>query len=987
MSGTHNKVSIQSISKFGGEVDEVCNTSCSERKKTMIKRLQEKNAELLNKWKDDTLTSEDKTEILNFLVQTGTILVKTETGDNLEGKDYNEIADGSAETTVKKESSGMPAEREPSSGLCDRSDPPGHSKIANGEASEMSVKIGGDQRTGICCASEFSFNDIANRSGQPVLIPSFRRSSDTSCNLRDAQKQKQKRKLNITFNDDMIPTNSHALTNQDDSCDKSENRDREIVPPRDGMKAISITSQPTNSPVQKVLPPGGVSFNGNTNNSAENNGAVPLSYQAQQPPVCMPLMNSPIIATFIMAGPQTNSNIGVNIQQSNTVGIPCDPLVVTGSTPGLNYPLPSQQHIVPVLVGNQIVPVALNSLPLLNPQSQAVHTKLNVPGPVGIPLPPQPWQMLPQHIAGFQLGVPGPSLTQGLSTRTIEDKGTSSHKELQQDTEISPSSQMSTKENGDGVNNQEKEPDLGASMESKEIVTSFENKYNITIVTEETIAKPQDFENNLVDRASKKTDTSQNLKENETILNDSEKADQVMSALIADVFIDHVSPDRLVYAIERSLPAEGLECAVEHCGETFLSRQALACHVTKRHTISKYQCEICHGDIEHSELSKHMNGHAKCDKRYTAGVYDRSVSEKEIRVMRLHGNVEHFSLVGAFLPPEWFDSSLPEDVLSPKPCNCGHVISNLAYFVSHCMSKHPDSVFKCKVCGETVSFSTLFEHMKQHKDVKSYKCDVCNHLFPSQHKFWSHRKMHVKHKMFQCQECDNVFASNYVLKCHMRKHTGIYPVYCDICGKGFHKQHQLKRHKPTHSTEKAYKCEICNTRVKNAESVRRHMKIHTGDRPFPCEICGKNFITKGAVRKHMLVHSDVRPFLCEECGSTFQTNLRLKQHLRSHTGIKPFKCEECDKVFAWKTDLTRHMDSHSGRKEYMCDLCGKTYRRPEALRIHQRLHTDERPYKCDNCGKGFNQKVQLQLHERNGTCLSQKPSGKCKNFARKEALA
>lgn len=228
------------------------------------------------------------------------------------------------------------------------------------------------------------------------------------------------------------------------------------------------------------------------------------------------------------------------------------------------------------------------------------------------------------------------------------------------------------------------------------------------------------------------------------------------------------------------------------------------------------------------------------------------------------------------------------------------------------------------------------------KDVKPYKCKLCNEVFSQFLEVGVHMSMaHFTDRPYQCTTCGKRFTSNRSLEKHFRCHSEepiSRPFVCTTCQKDF--------------TDKDY--------------LKRHMMIHVDDNTvlaYMCDKCGKRFLTYPRLKKHLQTHSHKKLFICPVCNKEYTLQSTLRKHLRSHTGERPYTCPTCSRGFTDKFLLTKHKRTHTGERPYICKVCNKGLCSSFALHGHMRLHTGERPYICSTCGIGFNHNVTLRKHQ------------------------
>ena len=95
----------------------------------------------------------------------------------------------------------------------------------------------------------------------------------------------------------------------------------------------------------------------------------------------------------------------------------------------------------------------------------------------------------------------------------------------------------------------------------------------------------------------------------------------------------------------------------------------------------------------------------------------------------------------------------------------------------------------CEVCG--VKFcgkAVLMRHFTAiHTGIKSYTCDVCQGVYPSEYRLKVHYNLHSKEIEFRCNLCEKVFYLRSSLMTHMEQaHLKSDKEHrCDVCDKTY----------------------------------------------------------------------------------------------------------------------------------------------------------------------------------------------------------
>ncbi|CAG4958656.1 unnamed protein product [Colias eurytheme] len=263
---------------------------------------------------------------------------------------------------------------------------------------------------------------------------------------------------------------------------------------------------------------------------------------------------------------------------------------------------------------------------------------------------------------------------------------------------------------------------------------------------------------------------------------------------------------------------------------------------------------------------------------------------------------------------------------------CEQKLENLTVLKDHLVKKHNKTfymdikdhimqyrlqkgdVFACALCSSQYeTFKMLKQHMNKHYD--NYICQKCGSSFATRRSLQSHKATHLEGS-FKCDLCEKIFPSRSKKLYHEKtKHMGNRSISnCPFCDASFRSYYQRNQHLvKVHNSEAQYKCNICNKAYVLKSLLMYHIKKnHLMERNFQCSECGFKFFSRKSLKAHMVKHTGERKYSCEVCHKSYARKYTLREHMRIHNNDRRFKCDLCGNAFVQKCSLKSHLLSHHG---------------------------------------------------------------------------
>ena len=252
--------------------------------------------------------------------------------------------------------------------------------------------------------------------------------------------------------------------------------------------------------------------------------------------------------------------------------------------------------------------------------------------------------------------------------------------------------------------------------------------------------------------------------------------------------------------------------------------------------------------------------------------------------------------------------------------------------------------FTCVICSELFfDHEEMVDHMKNlHDQHTDHNCQMCP-FTGSLNEIIKHGRYHEENVTYRCCICDKIFPNGDEIIVHLLRHAEYKPFECNQpgCNKTFFDKYKMKQHILTHdpNAKKNYICEFCQRSFAQLDYLNCHIRRkHSSVKPYSCSYCPKQFAFLHDLNLHSANHTGNKKHICQICDTSFTKAWSLKQHMALHeVSATPQKCKKCDFTAMSKSQLKEHYVTHlemESQVSYLCGECNVECRTEEALKTH-----------------------------------------------------
>ncbi|XP_029901087.1 zinc finger protein 493-like [Myripristis murdjan] len=350
----------------------------------------------------------------------------------------------------------------------------------------------------------------------------------------------------------------------------------------------------------------------------------------------------------------------------------------------------------------------------------------------------------------------------------------------------------------------------------------------------------------------------------------------------------------MLHAPSRELSARGGKSTLKHqcatCLKTFCTPSKLKRHILIHTGQKPFSCENCGKAFRQAEhLKSHLHAANNCShsprvkrKKMSFGVVSQT-SGFESQALPLQHPSSHDTPVNSSVELELqckISVSAVQDLGKPE------IKSEAAITPEQSFSSNSP-------CHKTVKD----EHCLTHRDLKPFRCTICNRSFRLVVSLIRHQDLHKDQKGTQHQRPAEDVWKNVSRSADTKTHRNPQaitnspePNHVDSLDLNIIVKPETWSESYSVYNDFPHKdADMTPSPDQQSATCRAAKRQQRKDARHQCHACCKTFPSLSKLQRHMLTHTGQRPFGCQMCGKRFRQKTHLRVHCRTHLWSKYHK--------------------------------------------------------------------------------------------------
>ena len=379
----------------------------------------------------------------------------------------------------------------------------------------------------------------------------------------------------------------------------------------------------------------------------------------------------------------------------------------------------------------------------------------------------------------------------------------------------------------------------------------------------------------------------------------------------------------------RLISNERLTCSV--CSASFESFNELDTHLHVHRHVEAFMCNVCYKKIMRcSNFIRHMRMHFTKHEIVCNIGEEQTICSQESNCKQIASGVCKNQSLG---------SKHSHKSHAGVQQQISNTVSDSPTLDSYHLMSNDNSSLTCSVCSATfVNFSELDAHLRIHRHVERFKCNVCCKQIMRCNNFIRHMRMHFsKHQIVSSVNEDQSIC----LQESNQQQNSISICTEQTTGSTHDRKSYLQTQQQSSSA------------VSDSQALDLHPLVADNDNTHTCTVCGATFVNFDELDAHLHVHKHVETFTCNVCNKQIMRRNNFVRHLRMHIGKQLFSCGVCGKT-SYRSDLiSSHMLSHSAQQQSACGTSNENVTSSSAVEEQEFFSKDQELFSCDLSRKPF----------------------------------
>lgn len=309
-----------------------------------------------------------------------------------------------------------------------------------------------------------------------------------------------------------------------------------------------------------------------------------------------------------------------------------------------------------------------------------------------------------------------------------------------------------------------------------------------------------------------------------------------------------INRDQLINHLKQAHNRDIYDC--KKCPAIFQTLKLYKRHLVKAHASRAHSCGECGRSFQSTAaFNGHLSSHAAktcpgCDKLFRN---HRCYLHHVKRCCNLDRNREEAHFTKSKVLFEVKNNKTEKKIKvgirgsADKECicdYCGKTFAGKRFVCAHIQIVHMKNTHRpCPYCGKSFAAAHMTEHIKKHKEIQLFTCELCGIALKTKLGYIQHMRLHTGEKPYTCKYCPETFSassrrSEHIRKTHMASEAIVLKYTCDFCPARFRLPYRLKKHVSSVHGDKnddnklEFECPECHIKFGSCRGLLHHSRKH-----------------------------------------------------------------------------------------------------------------------------------------------------------------